>query len=416
LIQMTSTGRLVIKEGGNEMVFINPGAARGALRVDQTAVIINGLNAAYDFRVDGDTNDNLFFVDASPETINLNTYTEVNAVTLNDHDFLEMIPISEGSIGMGFSNSSGDSKFNFAYDELNDYLVLYTEDGGTSILNVFSDRIVFNEEYADLDFLINGFDSDPAYHFISQTGNEEHIWKTGDVERMRINSSKIRMLSNLSVDGKIEVTTGNDICIEGGNCLSTIGGDNASWNESYADTLYADISVTGDNSSWNESYADTLYIAQADEGDLNVNSSTWWAGISGWLGGWFTQVGNDLQFNETKLNETIDARDTDTTYSAGNGISLATTTFSVAGNTALTQDADGLSVTADGIGDTQLEFDTGQELTTASDVAFNQLNVSDHFKINSVNITCFNSECTWFTNATDSCMYWASGGKDCGAA
>jgi len=36
-------------------------------------------------------------------------------------------------------------------------------------------------------------------------------------------------------------------------------GANSSWNESYADTLYADISITGDNSSWNESYADTLY-------------------------------------------------------------------------------------------------------------------------------------------------------------
>jgi len=36
-------------------------------------------------------------------------------------------------------------------------------------------------------------------------------------------------------------------------------GDNASWNESYANTLYADISVTGDNASWNESHANTLY-------------------------------------------------------------------------------------------------------------------------------------------------------------
>lgn len=58
------------------------------------------------------------------------------------------------------------------------------------------------------------------------------------------------------------------------------------------------------------------------------------------------------------------------TYSAGSGISLSTTTFSVAGNTALTQDADGLSVTADGIGDTQLEYDTGQALTTISSPTF----------------------------------------------
>jgi len=48
------------------------------------------------------------------------------------------------------------------------------------------------------------------------------------------------------------------------------------WNKTYADTLYADISVTGDNSSWNETHADGLYIAQGSEGDLNVNSSDYW--------------------------------------------------------------------------------------------------------------------------------------------
>lgn len=35
----------------------------------------------------------------------------------------------------------------------------------------------------------------------------------------------------------------------------------ATFNKTYADTLYASISVTGDNSSWNESYADTKYSA-----------------------------------------------------------------------------------------------------------------------------------------------------------
>lgn len=114
-------------------------------------------------------------------------------------------------------------------------------------------------------------------------------------------------------------------------------------------------------------------------------------------------------FNELNLNNTIDARsvnydnytsslaftgtttktltltmansgtvsntftDIDTTYSAGNGISLATTTFSVAGNTCLDQDSDGLSVTANCIGNTQLEYDTGQALTTTSTPTFASL-------------------------------------------
>lgn len=46
--------------------------------------------------------------------------------------------------------------------------------------------------------------------------------------------------------------------------------------------------------------------------------------------------------------------DTDTTYSAGNGISLSGTTFSVAAGTGLTQDSGGLSITNKSIGASQL--------------------------------------------------------------
>jgi len=46
-----------------------------------------------------------------------------------------------------------------------------------------------------------------------------------------------------------------------------IVGDNESWNQTLADTLYADISVTGDNSSWNQTYANTLYAAIGLVGD-----------------------------------------------------------------------------------------------------------------------------------------------------
>lgn len=66
---------------------------------------------------------------------------------------------------------------------------------------------------------------------------------------------------------------------------------------------------------------------------------------------------------------------TNTSYSAGNGIALASNAFTVAGNTALSQDSDGLSVTADAIGDTQLAFDTGQALTNTSAVKHLNLTV-----------------------------------------
>ena len=66
-----------------------------------------------------------------------------------------------------------------------------------------------------------------------------------------------------SLTGNI-TTTGNvtsNYFIGDGSLLTGITGDNSSWNESYADTLYADISVTGGNSSWNQTFADTLYAA-----------------------------------------------------------------------------------------------------------------------------------------------------------
>ena len=79
-------------------------------------------------------------------------------------------------------------------------------------------------------------------------------------------------------------------------------------------TIDARSSGLGDNSSWNESYADIKYILQSDEGNLNVNSSiysnstSWWASLSSWVSGWFVNNAGSLEFNESKLNQTIDSR------------------------------------------------------------------------------------------------------------
>jgi hypothetical protein len=51
------------------------------------------------------------------------------------------------------------------------------------------------------------------------------------------------------------------------------GGDNSSWNESYANSLYADISVTGDNSSFNQSLTDILYYGISNP--FGFWNSTW---------------------------------------------------------------------------------------------------------------------------------------------
>jgi len=68
-------------------------------------------------------------------------------------------------------------------------------------------------------------------------------------------------------DNYVNVSSGKDVCIEGGNCLSTVG--DSTYNVSYAGSLnnasYLSIynatydALTSGNLSWNQTYATTLY-------------------------------------------------------------------------------------------------------------------------------------------------------------
>ena len=49
------------------------------------------------------------------------------------------------------------------------------------------------------------------------------------------------------------------------------------------------------NASWNQSYADTLYISQTEEGNLNVNSSDYWDNLN-------TINSTQMENSEGKLN------------------------------------------------------------------------------------------------------------------
>ena len=133
------------------------------------------------------------------------------------------------------------------------------------------------------------------------------------------------------------------------------------WNKTYADTLYADISVTGDNSSWNQTHADTLY---ADISVTDTNETTRINTITGTDCGegnysyGFDASGNVQCREDTtssvtdtnastacsvgeyldgsgsciNFNETVDDRDSDTTYTNGTGISLVGNVFSLIGS------------------------------------------------------------------------------------
>jgi hypothetical protein len=105
---------------------------------------------------------------------------------------------------------------------------------------------------------------------------------------------------NGTINGSGNITTTGNISADylrgDGSLLTNLpGGDNSSWNQThantvyysisnpstfwnatfalfnktYADTLYADISVTGDNSSWNQTHANTVYYSIS-------NPSTFW--------------------------------------------------------------------------------------------------------------------------------------------
>jgi hypothetical protein len=48
--------------------------------------------------------------------------------------------------------------------------------------------------------------------------------------------------------------------------------------------------------------------------NFTSNSTTWWANVNDWTSGYFIKTVNSLDFNETKLNNTIDARLTSFTF------------------------------------------------------------------------------------------------------
>jgi len=68
---------------------------------------------------------------------------------------------------------------------------------------------------------------------------------------------------------------------------------------------YVDTQDNTYNTSMKD-YGDGTYLNQSEEGNLNVNSSTFWAGVSSFSSRWFDNIANVFTFNETLLNSTID--------------------------------------------------------------------------------------------------------------
>jgi len=125
----------------------------------------------------------------------------------------------------------------------------------------------------------------------------------------------IPVIADQTVYGDLYVQdgmTGNDIksrtdqICNSSDCYSIANFLNNTGGKTY--TAGSNISIVSNVISWSSTWVESMFITQAEEGNLNVNSSTWWNSASGWVSRWFYKTGNDLNFNESLLNDTIDSR------------------------------------------------------------------------------------------------------------
>ena len=87
------------------------------------------------------------------------------------------------------------------------------------------------------------------------------------------------------------------------------------------------------------------------------------------------EVSNTLTCSDLVSASAVVDISTETNLAVGDGITKTGDTLTVVGGTSITADTGGVSVTADSIGDTQLTYNTGQALTTASNPTFQNVTV-----------------------------------------
>jgi len=118
---------------------------------------------------------------------------------------------------------------------------LFTNTNDAVLFNISSDGTnYFSNSTRGWDGLVTS----PTFSFSSEPTTGMYLMKENTIA-WSIGSATDTILNSSG----IFISSGKDFCIGGGNCLSTINGGNASWNETYADGKY--VNVDGDTMTGN---------------------------------------------------------------------------------------------------------------------------------------------------------------------
>jgi hypothetical protein len=94
----------IFRGGANEFGIATNGVER--VEFGTSEVVFNDGGANYDFRIEGDTNANLFFVDASAEAVGIGTTGPSQLLHINSTGTSAILRVSSGSAGVNTSTSS----------------------------------------------------------------------------------------------------------------------------------------------------------------------------------------------------------------------------------------------------------------------------------------------------------------------
>ena len=155
----TMTGNLLFNDGTNDTIFIN----------DDGSARFNAANGDADFRIDGDTEDNVFFVDASTNRVgmgsaNPNARLQVTGPNQNSRGQLTIAGSNAGAGDDARLTLYRANDFIGSVVGLTDHINITTEEGhhielspeGTEQLRASDTGVTINEGGADVDFRVEG--------------------------------------------------------------------------------------------------------------------------------------------------------------------------------------------------------------------------------------------------------------------